>query len=99
MPPSLTTLPLQGVLLTALNLTRQTFEVWDRASGRKYPGTVEAWALEGVGGITVSENEQLYDVVLEVETDFAQDRVGPARRNRRLAIARADEPFGPGSAT
>lgn len=86
-PPSRSTLQLNGVMLTALNLTRRTFEVWDRATGKKYSGSLDESLLGQVDGLAVSQSEVLYRVVLDVETDFAQDRVGPARRNRLVSIS------------
>ena len=94
-PATITILPLSSVLLTALNLTRLTFEVWDRAENQKYSGQLDKDVLNQVDGLTVSQSEQLYNVQLEVEVDFAQDRSGPARRNRLLAIAASDSAVNP----
>lgn len=86
-PPTVRTLYLENVLLTALNLTRLTFEVWDRASGRKYSGSLSQQVLSEVDGLAVSQSGRLYAAQVEVETDFAQARLGPARRNRLLSIS------------
>jgi hypothetical protein len=94
-PATITILPLSSVLLTALNLARLTFEVWDRAENQKYSGQLDKDVLNQVDGLTVSQSEQLYNVQLEVEVDFAQDRSGPARRNRLLAIAASDSAVNP----
>lgn len=68
--PSYESLTLERASLTALNLTRRTFELSDGTTDRRYPGTVSTGARQQVDGLRVSENSYV-KAVLEVEVDYA----------------------------
>lgn len=68
--PEIEELHLDRVILTALNTTRATFEVWDSVSGARYSGPVTREAREMVEGLRVGHSSYV-QVDLEIEIDFA----------------------------
>jgi hypothetical protein len=86
-PPTLETLPLSSALLTALNLRRRTFELWDRASGQRYTGAFSEEVLGQVDGLSVSQTDQFYKAVVQVITPFAPGAEEQARTYRLESIA------------
>jgi hypothetical protein len=68
--PDIEELHLDRVILTALNTTRATFEVWDSVSGARYSGRVTSEAREMVEGLRVGHSSYV-QVDLEIEIDFA----------------------------
>lgn len=91
-PPTVSTLPLASALLTALNLRRKTFELWDRASGLRYTGTFSDDVLDQVDGLSVSQTDRFYRAELRVTTPFAPGPDEPTNAYRLEAIQPIESP-------
>lgn len=91
-PPTVSALPLASALLTALNLHRRTFELWDRASGKRYTGTFADDVLDQVNGLPVSQTDRFYRAELRVTTPFAPGADEPQESYRLEVIQAIDSP-------
>lgn len=83
--PSITSLPLERVALTALNTTRHTFEVRDPLLGRRYFGVIPLDVRAQANGLPVGD-ASFYSVMLRVETDFASTEEEPIEKYQLLEI-------------